>query len=158
MTLTVPTMTIATVAITEPIEPLLFTDHCMPIITHSAMNGSEMIDATIAALRAHGAELVGEVEQYENYYRLAYVRGPAGIIVSLAEQLGVTRYYDSHEELLGWAPDGVVVCSENSRHRALTERMTERVAQREDDHESPSLPLHDALHEELWSGVRAGLT
>ena len=41
---------------------------------------------------------------------------------SLAEQLGVTRYYDSYEELLGWSPDGVVVCSENSRHRALTER------------------------------------
>ena len=54
----------------------------------SVMFTVDDIDATIAALRAHGAELVGEVEQYENYYRLAYVRGPAGIIVSLAEQLG----------------------------------------------------------------------
>ena len=53
----------------------------------SVMFEVDDIDATIAALRAHGAELVGAVEQYENYYRLAYVRGPAGIIVSLAEKL-----------------------------------------------------------------------
>ena len=46
------------------------------------------IDATVAGLRAHGAELVGELVQYEDVYRLAYVRGPAGIIVSLAEELG----------------------------------------------------------------------
>jgi hypothetical protein len=38
-------------------------------------------------LRTHGAELVGEVAQYEDSYRLCYVRGPAGIIVALAEQL-----------------------------------------------------------------------
>ncbi len=36
---------------------------------------------------AHGAELVGAVEQYEDSYRLCYVRGPEGIIVALAEQL-----------------------------------------------------------------------
>ena len=54
----------------------------------SVMFTVDDIDATIAGLRAHGAELVGEVEQYENFYRLAYVRGPAGIIVALAEQLG----------------------------------------------------------------------
>ncbi len=41
----------------------------------------------IARLRAHGAELVGEVAQYEDMYRLCYVRGPEGIIVSLAEEL-----------------------------------------------------------------------
>jgi catechol 2,3-dioxygenase-like lactoylglutathione lyase family enzyme len=46
------------------------------------------IDATVADLRAHGAELVGEVVQYEDSYRLCYVRGPEGIIVALAEQLG----------------------------------------------------------------------
>jgi predicted dehydrogenase len=40
---------------------------------------------------------------------------------ALAEQLGVTRYLDTYEELLDWGPDGVVVCSENSRHRELTE-------------------------------------
>ena len=39
-------------------------------------------------LRAHGAELVGELEQYEYSYRLCYVRGPAGVIIELAEQLG----------------------------------------------------------------------
>ena len=46
------------------------------------------IDAVVARLRAHGAELVGEVVQYEDTYRLCYVRGPEGIIVGLAEQLG----------------------------------------------------------------------
>jgi catechol 2,3-dioxygenase-like lactoylglutathione lyase family enzyme len=45
------------------------------------------IDAAVAGLRAHGAELVGEVAQYQDSYRLCYVRGPAGIIVALAEQL-----------------------------------------------------------------------
>jgi len=38
-------------------------------------------------LRARGAELVGEVEQYENSYRLCYVRGPEGIIIELAKQI-----------------------------------------------------------------------
>jgi catechol 2,3-dioxygenase-like lactoylglutathione lyase family enzyme len=40
-----------------------------------------------ARLRANGAELVGEVAQYEDKYRLCYMRGPAGIIVALAEEL-----------------------------------------------------------------------
>jgi catechol 2,3-dioxygenase-like lactoylglutathione lyase family enzyme len=46
------------------------------------------IDATVAGLRAQGAELVGEVAQYEDSYRLCYVRGPEGIIVAPAEELG----------------------------------------------------------------------
>ena len=46
------------------------------------------IDVVVARLRAHGAELVGEVTQYEDLYRLCYIRGPEGIIVALAEQLG----------------------------------------------------------------------
>jgi catechol 2,3-dioxygenase-like lactoylglutathione lyase family enzyme len=46
------------------------------------------IDDTLARLRKHGAQLVGEVVQYEDAYRLCYVRGPEGIIVGLAEQLG----------------------------------------------------------------------
>jgi catechol 2,3-dioxygenase-like lactoylglutathione lyase family enzyme len=46
------------------------------------------INDTVARLRGHGAELVGRVEQYADSYRLCYVRGPAGIIVALAEQLG----------------------------------------------------------------------
>jgi catechol 2,3-dioxygenase-like lactoylglutathione lyase family enzyme len=46
------------------------------------------IDAVVARLRPHGAELVGEVERYEDSYRLCYVRGPEGIVVELAEQIG----------------------------------------------------------------------
>jgi catechol 2,3-dioxygenase-like lactoylglutathione lyase family enzyme len=46
------------------------------------------IDDVIARLLAHGAELVGEVVQYEDTYRLAYVRGPEGIMIALSEQLG----------------------------------------------------------------------
>jgi len=45
------------------------------------------LDDVLARLKTHGAELVGEVEQYEDAYRLCYVRGPEGIIVALAEQL-----------------------------------------------------------------------
>ena len=45
------------------------------------------IDDIVARLLAHGAELVGEVVQYEDTYRLAYIRGPEGIIVGLSEQL-----------------------------------------------------------------------
>jgi catechol 2,3-dioxygenase-like lactoylglutathione lyase family enzyme len=47
----------------------------------------EGIEDVIARLRTHGAELVGEVAQYEDSYRLCFVRGPEGIIVGLAEQL-----------------------------------------------------------------------
>jgi catechol 2,3-dioxygenase-like lactoylglutathione lyase family enzyme len=46
------------------------------------------LDAVLARLRAHGAELVGEVERAGNSYRLCYVRGPEGIIVELAERIG----------------------------------------------------------------------
>src|SRR5919108_166843 len=45
------------------------------------------IDDVLARLRTHGAELVGEVAQYEDMYRLCFIRGPEGIIVGLAEQL-----------------------------------------------------------------------
>jgi catechol 2,3-dioxygenase-like lactoylglutathione lyase family enzyme len=45
------------------------------------------IEDVLARLQAHGAELVGELEQYEDSYRLCYVRGPEGILVALAEQL-----------------------------------------------------------------------
>jgi len=53
----------------------------------SVMFAVESVDDTVARLRANGAELVGEVAQYEDTYRLCYVRGPAGIIVALAEEL-----------------------------------------------------------------------
>jgi catechol 2,3-dioxygenase-like lactoylglutathione lyase family enzyme len=47
----------------------------------------EDIEDVLARLHTHGAELVGELEQYEDSYRLCYVRGPEGIILALAEQL-----------------------------------------------------------------------
>jgi catechol 2,3-dioxygenase-like lactoylglutathione lyase family enzyme len=53
----------------------------------SIMFAVEDIDDVIARLQAHGAELVGEVAQYEDMYRLCYVRGPEDIIVALAEQI-----------------------------------------------------------------------
>lgn len=46
------------------------------------------IDDVVARLQKHGAELMGEVTQYEDMYRLCYIRGPEGIMVALAEQLG----------------------------------------------------------------------
>jgi catechol 2,3-dioxygenase-like lactoylglutathione lyase family enzyme len=45
------------------------------------------IDDVVARLRSHGAELVGEMAQYEDAYRLCFMRGPEGIIIGLAEQL-----------------------------------------------------------------------
>ena len=48
----------------------------------------EDLDDTLGRLRPHGAELVDEVAQYENEYRLCYVRGPEGILIGLAEQIG----------------------------------------------------------------------
>jgi len=53
----------------------------------SIMFAVDDVDAAVAGLRAQGAELVGEVAQYQDSYRLCYVRGPEGIIVALAEQL-----------------------------------------------------------------------
>jgi catechol 2,3-dioxygenase-like lactoylglutathione lyase family enzyme len=47
----------------------------------------EDIDDVVARLRTHGAELVGEIAQYEDIYRLCFVRGPEGIVIGLAEQL-----------------------------------------------------------------------
>ncbi len=44
------------------------------------------LDDVVARLRAHGAELVGEVVQYDDMYRLCYIRGPEGIMIGLAEQ------------------------------------------------------------------------
>jgi predicted enzyme related to lactoylglutathione lyase len=46
------------------------------------------IQDTLTRLRKHGAELVGEVAQYGDIYRLCYLRGPAGIILALAEKIG----------------------------------------------------------------------
>ncbi|MCA9833838.1 MAG: VOC family protein [Thermomicrobiales bacterium] len=54
----------------------------------SVMFAVDDIDATVARLQAVGGTLIGEIVQYEEIYRLCYMRGPAGIIVSLAESLG----------------------------------------------------------------------
>jgi catechol 2,3-dioxygenase-like lactoylglutathione lyase family enzyme len=58
-----------------------------PGIRHVAFAVDD-IDAVVASLRARGAELLGQMERYEDSYRLCYVRGPEGIIVGLAEQIG----------------------------------------------------------------------
>jgi catechol 2,3-dioxygenase-like lactoylglutathione lyase family enzyme len=58
-----------------------------PGIRHLAFAVDD-IDAALAALRPHGAELVGEVERVGDHYQLCYVRGPEGIIVELAERIG----------------------------------------------------------------------
>jgi catechol 2,3-dioxygenase-like lactoylglutathione lyase family enzyme len=46
------------------------------------------LDDTLARLRKRGAQLVGEVVQYEDAYRLCYIRGPEGLLIGLAEELG----------------------------------------------------------------------
>jgi catechol 2,3-dioxygenase-like lactoylglutathione lyase family enzyme len=46
------------------------------------------LDETLAGVLKHGAQLVGEVVQYEDSYRLCYIRGPEGILIGLAEELG----------------------------------------------------------------------
>src|SRR6476620_8186466 len=48
----------------------------------------EDVDDTLARLRKHGAELVGEVVDYQDTYRLCYIRGPEGILIGLAQELG----------------------------------------------------------------------
>ncbi|WP_344892901.1 VOC family protein [Actinomadura meridiana] len=55
---------------------------------HRVMFAVDDIHDSIARLRPHGAELLGEVANYENVYLLCYLRGPSGIIVGLAEQTG----------------------------------------------------------------------
>ncbi|WP_235999604.1 VOC family protein [Qaidamihabitans albus] len=55
---------------------------------HRIMFAVYDIEDVLDRLKPHGAELVGEVVQYEDRHRLAYLRGPAGIFVALAEQIG----------------------------------------------------------------------
>ncbi|WP_050030772.1 VOC family protein [Verrucomicrobium sp. BvORR034] len=71
-------------------EPVRFGPVDAPVNTmgiRRVMFAVENIDAVVTHILAHGAELIGEMN-YENAYRLAYIRGPEGIIVGLAEQLG----------------------------------------------------------------------
>jgi predicted enzyme related to lactoylglutathione lyase len=67
------------------IEPAVRSPNTLGL--RSVMFTVESVEDTVARMRAHGAELVGEVAQYENLYRLCYMRGPGGIIVALAEEL-----------------------------------------------------------------------
>ena len=55
---------------------------------HRIMFAVDDIDDTVARLRSHGAEVLRAVAQYEDTFRLCYLRGPSGIIVALAEQIG----------------------------------------------------------------------
>lgn len=67
------------------IEPAIAPPNALGL--RQIMFAADDLDDTVARLRAHGAGLVGEVVQYEDMYRLCYLRGPAGIIVALAEEL-----------------------------------------------------------------------
>ncbi len=55
---------------------------------HRVMFAVDDVDDTVERLGAHGAELLGEVVRYEDVYRLCYLRGPGGVIVGIAQQLG----------------------------------------------------------------------
>ena len=68
-----------------PVEPAVAPPNALGL--RSVMFAVESVDATVERLQAKGGTLVGEVVNYENIYRLCYMRGPAGIIVSLAEEL-----------------------------------------------------------------------
>ena len=67
------------------IEPAIAPPNALGL--RSVMFEVDSVDDTVARLKAQGAELVGEVARSENIYRLCYMRGPAGIIVALAEKL-----------------------------------------------------------------------
>jgi catechol 2,3-dioxygenase-like lactoylglutathione lyase family enzyme len=67
------------------IEPAVAPPNALGL--RSVMFTVESVDDTVARLRATGGELIGEVVQYEDQYKICYMRGPAGIIVSLAEEL-----------------------------------------------------------------------
>ena len=67
------------------IEPAIAPPNALGL--RSVMFAVESVDDTVARLQAKGGELIGEVVQYKDKYRLCYMRGPAGIIVALAEGL-----------------------------------------------------------------------
>lgn len=68
-----------------PLEPAIAPPNALGL--RSVMFAVESVDDMVASLRGIGSELIGEVVQYEDTYRLCYMRGPAGIIVALAEEL-----------------------------------------------------------------------
>ena len=83
--MTVTRLDHVSVVVDDLIEPAIAPPNTLGL--RSVMFAVENVDETVARLRDNGAELVGEVAQYEDEYRLCYVRGPAGIIVALAEEL-----------------------------------------------------------------------
>lgn len=74
------------------ISPAVIADHRQAPVNAlgylRAMFAVSDLDELLERLKKHGAQLVGEVVQYENAYKLCYLRGPEGILVGLAEQLG----------------------------------------------------------------------
>ena len=68
-----------------PLEPAIAPPNALGL--RSVMFTVESVDDSVARLRAAGGELIGEVVQYEQMYRLCYMRGPGAIIVALAEEL-----------------------------------------------------------------------
>ncbi len=74
------------------IEPPVVADHRSAPVNAlgylRVMFAVDDIDATLERLRKRGAELVGDVVQYQDTYRLCYIRGPEGILIGLAQELG----------------------------------------------------------------------
>jgi len=74
------------------INPAIISDHRKAPVNAlgylRAMFAVEDLDEMVNRLSKHGAVLVGEIVQYENIYRLCYIRGPEGILIGLAEELG----------------------------------------------------------------------
>ena len=74
------------------LEPPVIADHRKAPVNAlgylRVMFAVDDLDDTLARLRTHGAQLVGEVVQYEDVYRLCYIRGPEGLLIGLAEQIG----------------------------------------------------------------------
>lgn len=73
------------------LEPAVIADHRKAPVNAlgylRVMFAVENLGETLERLRPHGAEVVGEVVQYENIYRLCYIRGPEGLLIGLAEEL-----------------------------------------------------------------------
>lgn len=79
------------IELSQFLNPPVISDHRMAPVNAlgylRAMFTVEDIDEMVARLTGHGAQLVGEVVQYENSYRLCYIRGTEGLLIGLAEQL-----------------------------------------------------------------------
>lgn len=73
------------------VEPPVVADHrTAPVNAFGylrVMFAVDYLDDTLARLREHGAELVGDVVRYEDQYRLCYIRGPEGVLIGLAEEV-----------------------------------------------------------------------